>query len=169
MRSLSLHVILNRDQVEKLAKSYVCTGNPTNRPFQTPLHPGGASGTSSRQWKRVEVRNTFYRSRKLKACVVSLCTSPHSVVVVQSLSRGQLLRPHGLSPARLLCLWDFPGKNTGVGCHFLIQGIFLTQGSNPGLLHCRQILHRLSYEGSPSSFKPPDCVDQSDHHHYIRL
>ena len=35
----------------------------------------------------------------------------------------------------------FPGKNTGVGCHFLLQGIFLTQGSNPGLLHCRQILY----------------------------
>ena len=32
---------------------------------------------------------------------------------------------------------DFPGKSTGVGCHFLLQGIFLTQGSNPGLLHCR--------------------------------
>ena len=41
---------------------------------------------------------------------------------------------------RLLCPWDFPGKNTGVGCHFLLQGIFPTQGSNPGLLHCRRIL-----------------------------
>ena len=36
--------------------------------------------------------------------------------------------------------WDFPGKNTGVGCHFLLQGIFLTQGLNPGLLHCSQTL-----------------------------
>ena len=34
--------------------------------------------------------------------------------------------------------WDFPGKSTGVGCHFLLQGIFRTQGSNPGLPHCRQ-------------------------------
>ena len=41
---------------------------------------------------------------------------------------------------RLLRPWDSPGKNTGVGCHFLLQGIFLTQGSNPGLLHCRQML-----------------------------
>ena len=39
--------------------------------------------------------------------------------------------------------WDFPGKNTGVGCHFLLQGIFPTQGWNPGLLHCRQTLYRL--------------------------
>ena len=37
------------------------------------------------------------------------------------------LQLHGLYPARFLCPWDFPGKNTGVGCHFLFQGIFLTQ------------------------------------------
>ena len=37
----------------------------------------------------------------------------------------------------------------GVGCHFLLQGIFLTQESNPGLLHCRQILYQLSHQGSP--------------------
>ena len=47
---------------------------------------------------------------------------------------------------QLLCLWDSPGKNTGVGCHFLLQGILLTQESNPGLLHCRQILYLLSKE-----------------------
>ena len=40
-----------------------------------------------------------------------------------------------LRPTRLLCLWDSPGKNTGVGCCALLQGIFLTQGSNPNLLH----------------------------------
>ena len=39
------------------------------------------------------------------------------------------LRPHGLLPARLLCQWNSPGKNTGVGCHFLLQGIFLISGS----------------------------------------
>ena len=38
------------------------------------------------------------------------------------------------SLVRLLCPWDFPGENTGAGCHFLLQGIFPTQGSNPGLL-----------------------------------
>ena len=42
---------------------------------------------------------------------------------------------------QVLCPWDSPGKNTGVGCHFLLQGIFPTQGLNPGLLHCRQILY----------------------------
>ena len=43
---------------------------------------------------------------------------------------------------------DSPGKNTGVGCHALLQGIFPTQGSNPGLLRCRQILYHLSHQGS---------------------
>ena len=48
-------------------------------------------------------------------------------------------------------LGDSPGKNTGVGCHALLQGIFPTQGSNPGLLHCRQILYHLSHQGNPAS------------------
>ena len=63
----------------------------------------------------------------------------HMVVVVELLSCVQLLWPHGLKPARLLCPWDSPGKNIGVGCHFLLQEIFPTQESNLGLLHCRQI------------------------------
>ena len=58
------------------------------------------------------------------------------------------LQPHGLSLTRLLCPWDSPGKNTGVGCHALLQGIFPTQGSNLGLPHGRQILYYLSHQGS---------------------
>ena len=46
---------------------------------------------------------------------------------------------------------DTPGKNTGVGCHALLRGIFPTQGLNQGLLHCRRILYQLSYQGSPQS------------------
>ena len=67
------------------------------------------------------------------------------LLVVQSCST---LQPHGLQPTRLLCAWDFPGKNTGLFRHFLPQGIFPTQGSNLGLLHCRQILYCLSHQGS---------------------
>ena len=52
-------------------------------------------------------------------------------------------------PARLLCPWNFPAKNTRVGSYSLLQGILLTQGSNLELLHCRQILHHLSHQGSP--------------------
>ena len=55
---------------------------------------------------------------------------------------------------RLLCAWDSPGKNTGVGCHTLLQGISPTQGLNLGFLHCRQILYHLSQQGSPlTSYK----------------
>ena len=46
-------------------------------------------------------------------------------------------------------LGDSLGKNTAVGCHALLQGIFSTQGLNPGLSHCRQILYHLSHQGSP--------------------
>ena len=47
----------------------------------------------------------------------------------------------------------FPGKSTGVGCYFLLQRIFPTQGSNPGLLHCRQTLYHLSHNGSRTTLK----------------
>ena len=59
------------------------------------------------------------------------------------------LWPHGLQPTRLVCPWNFPGTDTGVDCHFLLQEIFPTQGSFSGLLHCRQILYWLRYKGSP--------------------
>ena len=52
-------------------------------------------------------------------------------------------------PARFLCLWGFPSKNTEEGSHSLLQGIFPTQGSNPSFLQSKQILYRLSYHGSP--------------------
>ena len=56
------------------------------------------------------------------------------------------LRPHGLWPMRFPHPWSFPGKNTGVGCHFLLQGIFPIQGSNPGLLPPRQMFCCLSHQ-----------------------
>ena len=70
-------------------------------------------------------------------------------VKVKSLSHVRLFATQWtVACTRLLCPWDFLGKSTGVSCHFLLQGIFLTQGSNPGLLHCRQTLYRLSHQGS---------------------
>ena len=58
----------------------------------------------------------------------------HSVI-------SDVLQPHGPQPTSLHCPWDFPGKNTGVGWHFLLQRIIPTQGLNPHLLHCRWILY----------------------------
>ena len=62
----------------------------------------------------------------------------HSVV-------SNSLQPHGLYPTRLLCPWDFPGNSPGEDFHFLLQGIFPTQGSNLGLPHCRQTLALISH------------------------
>ena len=70
-----------------------------------------------------------------------LCCVSRSVV-------SDSLQPQGLEPSRLLCPWDSPGKNTGVGCYFLLQRIFPTQGWNLCLLHDRQILLLLSQQGS---------------------
>ena len=71
----------------------------------------------------------------------------HSVV-------SDSLQAHGLYPTRLLCPWDFPGKNIGGCCHFLLQGIFLTQGSNPCLLHWQADSLPLSHQGSPYLLLP---------------
>ena len=67
-----------------------------------------------------------------------------SVCVLTCLVVSDSLPPHGL-----LCPWDFPGKNTGVRCHFLLQEIFLTQGSNLHLLNYRQILFITQPLGKP--------------------
>ena len=61
------------------------------------------------------------------------------------------------SPSGSSVRGDSPGKNTEVGCHALLQGIFPTQGSNPGLLHCRWILYYLSHQGSPRTLEWVTC------------
>ena len=81
-----------------------------------------------------------------------LCSHIHAytfyAVVVHSVMSGSL-RPHGLQLTRLPCPWSSPGKNTGVGSCSHLQHILTTQGSNPGLPYCSQILCRLSHKGSP--------------------
>ena len=76
---------------------------------------------------------------------------------VQSLSCVLLFVTHGLQPTRLLCPWDFPDKNTGVACHFLLQGIFPTQGSNLcflSLLHWQADSLPLSHPGTQFRMYP---------------
>ena len=68
---------------------------------------------------------------------------------------------------RLLCLWDFPGKNTGVGGHFLFQGIFLPHGSNPGFPHWRQTLYHWAIRKAPYNvLTTKNWV--SIHHHTLK-
>ena len=80
-----------------------------------------------------------------KMCCVHLVTQ----------SCPTLCNPLDCSPPGSSVHGDSPGQNSGVGCHFLLQGIVPTQGWNPGLLHCRQILYHLSHQGSPLN-KMPD-------------
>ena len=85
----------------------------------------------------------------------------HMCVLAQSVVSDSL-QPHGLQPTRLLCPWDSPGKNSGVGCHCLLQGIFPTQGSNLCLLH---LLH---WQASSLPLAPPGssrCVHTHTHTH----
>ena len=93
-----------------------------------------------------EINLTFLFNFNLNNCILSF--------VVYSLSPVWLFcDPHELLPARLLCPWNFPGKNTGAGCHFLLQGIFLTKGWNSHLLHCRQILYCWTMREASQSHK----------------
>ena len=74
----------------------------------------------------------------------------HTCVSVSSQigeSESQSVMSESLWPHGLYSPWNSPGQNTGVGSLSLLQGIFPTQGSNPGLLHCRQILYQLSHQG----------------------
>ena len=68
---------------------------------------------------------------------------------------------YGLQTTRLLCPWNSLGKNTEVDCHSLLQGIFPTQGWNPGLLRCRQILYHLSRRKAPSFTFRSDQISRS--------
>ena len=88
---------------------------------------GGNTGKYRGQYKCIFVFNSF----------CSICESRSFV--------SDSLHSHGLQPATMLCPWDSPGKNAGVGFHALLQGIFPIQESNLGLLHCRQIIYCLSY------------------------
>ena len=85
--------------------------------------------------------------------LVSYLSSSSSSSVFSVIS--DCLQHYGLQSTRLFCPWDFPDKNTGGGCHFLLQGILPTQGSNLGLLHCRQILYHQCHLGSPFIIQLP--------------
>ena len=72
-----------------------------------------------------------------------------AAAAAKSLQSSDSVQPHRRQPTRLRRPWDSPGKNTGMGCHFLLHGTFPTQGLNPSFPHCRQTLYRLSHQGKP--------------------
>ena len=89
----------------------------------------------------------------ISQCILTFMCARQFTRVIQdretkgkSLSRARLsVAPWTVACTELLRPWAFLGKNTGVGCRFLLQGIFPTQGPNPGFPHCRQTLYRLSH------------------------
>ena len=91
------------------------------------------------QSRQAEVKSWIFYSYLYDSEQVTLSSESDSRSVV-----SDSLRPHGMYSS-----WNSPGQNTGVGSLSLLQGIFLTQGLSPGLLHCRQILYQLSHPGSP--------------------
>ena len=82
-------------------------------------------------------------------CILNLSLSLSFSLCLVSQSCLTLCNPMDCSLPGSSVHGNSPGKNTGVGCHALLQGIFPTRGSNPGLSHCRQILYHLSHQGSP--------------------
>ena len=96
-------------------------------------------------------------------CWTSLSPSlPTEIVYTQESEVAQSCR-HFVTPWNVAYQaaenpWDFPGKSTGLGCHFLLQGIFLTQRLNPDLPHCRQMRYHLSHQESPKVRKAPFCL-----------
>ena len=75
----------------------------------------------------------------------------YSVLCLVTQSCPTLCDPVDCNPPGSFVHGDSPGKNTGEGCHSLLQGIFPTQGSNSGLPHCKWILYHLSHQGSPQT------------------
>ena len=105
---------------------------------------------SEPQFEQQAQRRVLFSPGCLSYTHTQACTHTHThtpllqrVCVLVTQSRPTLCDP-------MVCPRDFPGKNTGVDCHSLLQGTFLSQASNPGLPHCRQTPYPLSHQGSPT-------------------
>ena len=152
------------------AKTYLAAGWICLCPQQSPLPPWVLKAVeSTEQWPRFWGSTAFLPTQVLHKWLEARSLHSRTAVNAQKtqlLSKALVyltdlsesiscsivsdsLWPHGLYSTKLLCPWDFPGKNTGVSYHSLLQKIFPTLGSNLGLLHCRQILYRLSHQGNP--------------------
>ena len=101
-------------------------------------------------WVQQECGNSITNLALLSSfkCTLSWTGAPLCTPVLCLVAQSCLILsdPMDCSPPGSSVHGDSPGKNTGVGCHALLQGIFLTQGSNPGLPYCRWILPCLNYE-----------------------
>ena len=84
-----------------------------------------------------------------KMIILNIFVLENGKLCVLKLSRVRLFVTPWTVARQIPCLWNSPGQITGVGCRALLQGIFPTQGLNPGLPHCKQIFYHQSHQGSP--------------------
>ena len=99
-------------------------------------------------WKPSPANKTKADLRQQREPVLKYFTCMYHQRCVLCCAVSDSFDPMDCSPPGSSVQGDSPGKNTGVGCHALLQGFFPTQGSNPSLLHCRQIFSHLNHQGS---------------------
>ena len=124
----------------------VCLGGGGSRVWEGPCELKGSEAAGVLALLQLHRRVPFY-----------IVHSPFFSFILVSFSlfesESRSLVSNSLQPQELYSPWNSPGQNTGVGSLSLLQGFFLTQESNPGLLHCRRILYQLSHKGSSRILK----------------
>ena len=128
------------------------------RPYSSQIHPwptGNFTGFENQDFWGTHLLYEAWLSAYSLLLLQKIRTLLKLPVKVWVAQLCVILRPHRLLPASLLCPWNSPGKDTRMGCHTRLQEIFLTQGSNPGFLHCKQIFYHLSHQGSPKLPRRP--------------
>ena len=147
-----LHLVIKLSSVKSVSGKH-CFGIPSiwGRGNDNPPQYSCLENSTDREIWQPMVHRVTKSQRWPKWPSTHEHTHMHVCVLVTSVVSDSLW-PHVLQPTRLLCPWDFSGKNTTVGCDFLLLGIFPTHESNPCLLcllHCRWILYLLSHQGNP--------------------
>ena len=128
-------------------------------PLFPPPHPCGLNyqqkinqskkGLGNFNWVKSKDYNPGRASQKALRIVPPIRSQGTVYISFLRQSASRSVVSDSLRPHRLYSPWNSPGQNTGVGRLSLLQGIFPTQGSNPGLPHCRWILYQLNHKGSP--------------------
>ena len=141
MNFLSHWLLVKNHQLEQTVGSTQIIPSNTGRGWCSQSHPLVSRTTASMK-KCTTVLWAWCQSRGFCQTILR-CACKHACS-----SHAQLFVTYELQPTKFLCPWDSLGKNTHVGCHFLLQGLFPTQGSNPRVLHWQVDSLPLSHLGS---------------------
>ena len=124
----SLHLISPKGLISKIHKELLQLNSYKINKEVKNTHSNLKANNSFKKWETSFFKEDIQVAKKHRKRCSSHESCMHACSVASVVSNS--LRPHGLHPARLLCPWDSPGKDTGVGCQAFLQGIFPTQGSN---------------------------------------